>query len=216
MLKSVNQLILGIRQKIKHTILMKKYNMIENRPELSDEEVQKGMDFNNVLSKANKLKFKFWKQVLLPTLAVTTITSLVYVFINYPGESPKSTSIKNTDTVNITSASIEAAETYSVFIGTIVTQKEMLTSKEELLQNGGLSIRGSNLQKKYQITGYTFTTLTPTGISQVNVIGGAYNPELKKLLQQLKSGQTVYFENIAGLDPNNKSITFSPISITIK
>jgi len=195
---------------------MKKYNMIENRPELSEEDVQKGMDFNKVLTRANHLKFNFWKQVFLPTIAVSSIAGLVYVLVYYQTTQPKSNTIKIMDTVNTSSKSIDAIETYSLFIGNVPTQSEMLVSKEELLQHNGLNIKGSNLQKKYQVTGYTFTTLTSTGISQLNFTNGNYSDELKKLLQQLKSGQIVYFENIAGLDSNNKPIAFNPISITIK
>lgn len=190
--------------------------MIENRPELSEEDVQKGMDFNEVLSKAGKFKFNFWKKVFLPTTIISSISGLVFVLVNYQTTESKTDTQKRVDTVNTISKSIEAAETYSLFIGNVATQPEMLLSKEELIQNKGLSIKGSNLQKNYLVSGYTFTTLTPTGISQVNVTNGSYNDELKKLLQQLKSGQIVYFENIIGVDPNNKSITFNPISITIK
>jgi hypothetical protein len=48
------------------------------------------------------------------------------------------------------------------------------------------------------------------------VNGGLFNAEVKDLLKSLKTGQTLYFENIIVQDQNGINNSVQPITVSIK
>ena len=79
-----------------------------------------------------------------------------------------------------------------------------------------LDLKSSIANSKYKLISFTFTTLTKNGISQINVNGGLFNAEVKDLLKSLKTGQTLYFENIIVQDQNGINNSVQPITVSIK
>ena len=60
---------------------MKKYNMIENRKDLSHEDVEKGMDFNKILLNSNTNKKNYWKPaIILFSIITVTLIGLLGFF----------------------------------------------------------------------------------------------------------------------------------------
>jgi hypothetical protein len=195
---------------------MKKYNMIENRKDLSHEEVEKGMDFNKILESSNAIKKSRFKMgVIVSSILCVMIVGIMFFFIGiYAEQEP----IRNIETEAIRSAPTEAlaAETYSIFIGSKVAKGELAFTLEEIKKVKAIDLKSTSNPSNYKLIGFTFTTLTKNGISQINAAGNLFNAEMIELLKSVKVGQTLYLENIILQDQDGKQNKLEPITISIK
>ena len=195
---------------------MKKYNMIENRKDLSHEEVEQGMDFNKILESSNAIKKSRFKMgVIVSSILCVMIVGIMFFFIGiYAEQEP----IRNIETEAISSAPNEAlaAETYSIFIGSKVAKGELAFTLEEIKKVKAIDLKSTSNPSNYKLISFTFTTLTKNGISQINVSGNKFNAEIIELLKSVKTGQNLYFENIIVQDQNASQIAVEPITISIK
>jgi hypothetical protein len=195
---------------------MKKYNMIENRKDLTREEVQEGMDFNKILLNSNTNKKNYWKPAIILFSIITVTLIGLLGFFNI--DSIENNSEIKTEPVILIPTHTEpvAAETYSLFFGNKLAIGELSLSKEEISNIKSLDLKSSIANSKCKLISFTFTTLTKNGISQINVNGGLFNAEVKDLLKSLKTGQTLYFENIIVQDQNGINNSVQPITVSIK
>ena len=195
---------------------MKKYNMIENRKDLTREEVQEGMDFNKILLNSNTNKKNYWKPAII-LFSIITVTLIGLLGFFNTDSIENNTEIK-TEPVILTPTHTEpiTAETYSLFFGNKLAIGELSLTKEELSIIKSLDLKSSIANSNYKLISFTFTTLTKNGISQINVNGGLFNAEVKDLLKSLKTGQTLYFENIIVQDQNGINNSLQPITVSIK
>ena len=195
---------------------MKKYNMIENRKDLSHEEVEKGMDFNKILESSNAIKKSRFKMgVIVSSILCVMIVGIMFFFIGiYAEQEP----IRNIETEAISSSPSEAlaAETYSIFIGSKVAKGELAFTLEEIKKVKAIDLKSSSSTSNYKLISFTFTTLTKNGISQINGAGNLFNAEMIELLKSVKVGQTLYLENIILQDQDGKQNKLEPITISIK
>jgi hypothetical protein len=195
---------------------MKKYNMIENRKNLTREEVEKGMDFNKIIANSNTIKSKFWKPAII-LFSILTITIAGW-FLFFNTNAPESKT--NTETIDesdcVTPNTTIATETYSLFFGNKLAFGQISLTKEELGILKSLDLKSSIGTSNYKLKGFTFTTLTNNGISQINVSGGLFSPEIKAMLKTIKVGQTLYFENIVVEHQNGEKKSLEPITVLIK
>ena len=195
---------------------MKKYNMIENRKDLSHEDVEKGMDFNKILESSNAIKKSRFKMgVIVSSILCVMIVGIMFFFIGiYAEQEP----IRNIETEAISSAPTEAlaAETYSIFIGSKVAKGELAFTLEEIKKVKAIDLKSTSNPSNYKLISFTFTTLTKNGISQINAAGNLFNAEMIELLKSVKVGQTLYLENIILQDQDGKQNKLEPITISIK
>ena len=190
--------------------------MIENRKNLTREEVEKGMDFNKIITNSNTIKSKFWKPaiILFCILAITIAGWLLFFNTNASESKTNIETIDESDCV-IPRTTI-ATETYSLFFGNKLAFGQISLTKEELVVLKSLDLKSSIGTSNYKLKGFTFTTLTNNGISQINVSGGLFSPEIKAMLKTIKVGQTLYFENIVVEHQNGKKKSLEPITVLIK
>ena len=195
---------------------MKKYNMIENRKDLTREDVEEGMDFNKILLNSNTNKKNYWKPAII-LFSIITVT-LIGLLGFFNTDSIKNNTEIKTEPVILTPTHTKpiAAETYSLFFGNKLAIGELSLTKEELSIIKSLDLKSSIANSNYKLISFTFTTLTKNGISQINVNGGLFNAEVKALLKSLKTGQTLYFENIIVQDQNGINNSLRPITVSIK
>ena len=193
---------------------MKKYNMIENRKDLSHEEVEKGMDFNKILESSNAIKKSRFKMGVIVSSILCVMIVGIMLFSIYAEQEP----IRNIEIEAISSAPSEAlaAETYSLFIGSKVAKGELAFTLEEIKKVKAIDLKSTSNPSNYKLISFTFTTLTKNGISQINVSGNKFNAEIIELLKSVKTGQNLYFENIIVQDQNASQIAVEPITISIK
>jgi len=195
---------------------MKKYNMIENRKDLSHEEVEKGMDFNKILESSNAIKKSRFKMgVIVSSILCVMIVGIMFFLTGiYAEQLP----IRNIETEAVSSApsAALAAETYSLFLGSKVAKGELAFTLEEIKKVKALDVKSSSNPSNYQLMSFTFTTLTKNGISQINAAGNLFNAEMIELLKSIKVGQTLYLENIILQDLDGKQNKLEPITISIK
>ena len=195
---------------------MKKYNMIENRKDLSHEEVEKGMDFNKILESSNAIKKSRFKMgVIVSSILCVMIVGIMFFFIGiYAEQEP----IRNIETEAISSSPSEAlaAETYSIFIGSKVAKGELAFTLEEIKKVKAIDLKSTSNPSNYKLISFTFTTLTKNGISQINAAGNLFNAEMIELLKSVKVGQTLFLENIILQDQDGKQNKLEPITISIK
>lgn len=190
--------------------------MIENRKDLTREEVQEGMDFNKILLNSNTNKKNYWKPAII-LFSIITVTLIGLLGFFNTDSIENNTEIK-TEPVILIPIHTEpvAADTYSLFFGNKLAMGELSLSKEEISNIKSLDLKSSIANSKYKLISFTFTTLTKNGISQINVNGGLFNAEVKDLLKSLKTGQTLYFENIIVQDQNGINNSVQPITVSIK
>ena len=190
--------------------------MIENRKDLTREEVEEGMDFNKILLNSNTNKKNYWKPAII-LFSIITVTLIGLLGFFNTDSIENNTEIK-TEPVILTPTHTEpiTAETYSLFFGNKLAIGELSLTKEELSIIKSLDLKSSIANSNYKLISFTFTTLTKNGISQINVNGGLFNAEVKALLKSLKTGQTLYFENIIVQDQNGINNSLQPITVSIK
>jgi len=195
---------------------MKKYNMIENRNDLSHEEVEKGMDFNKILESSNAIKKSRFKMgVIVSSILCVMIVGIMFFFI---GIDAAQLPIRDIETEAVSSApsAVLAAETYSLFIGSKVAKGDVAFTLEEIKKVKAIDVKSSSSTSNYKLMSFTFTTLTKNGISQINAAGNLFNAEMTELLKSVKVGQTLYLENIILQDRDGKQNKLEPITISIK
>ena len=193
---------------------MKKYNMIENRKDLSHEDVEKGMDFNKILESSNAIKKSRFKMGVIVSSILCVMIVGIILFSIYAEQEP----IRNIETEAISSAPSEAlaAETYSIFIGSKVAKGELAFTLEEIKKVKAIDLKSSSSTSNYKLISFTFTTLTKNGISQINAAGNLFNAEMIELLKSVKVGQTLFLENIILQDQDGKQNKLELITISIK
>ena len=195
---------------------MKKYNMIENRKDLSHEEVEKGMDFNKILESSNAIKKSRFKMgVIVSSILCVMIVGVVF-FLNTIAPVEQMNHQKQNTAISSSPSEALAAETYSIFIGSKVAKGELAFTLEEIKKVKAIDLKSTSNPSNYKLISFTFTTLTKNGISQINVSGNKFNAEIIELLKSVKTGQNLYFENIIVQDQNASQIAVEPITISIK
>ena len=193
---------------------MKKYNMIENRNDPTQKEVEEGMDFNKILENNKSVKSKFLKPIIILISLTSLVTLGVFILINVNTNGNKVNSNYLPKTIEKNEPS--SIETYSLYFGNKLAIGEVLMKKDELIILKSIDIKGSQASSNFKLIGFTLTTLTKTGISQINVVGNVFNSELKEMFKSMKSGQNLYFENIMIQDNVGNKTNVDPITVLIK
>ena len=196
---------------------MKKYNMIENRPELSQKEVEEGMDFQKVLNKSASVPKSYFKWIIIAA-AVIALIVIAVLFITYNPSKKTEVESKVAESTNFENiqSKTTTVETFSVFIGSHLVKGELSLSKEEFLKLESLNIKSSQANSKFKLLSFTFTALTKNGISQINCNDAVFNSEIKAIQNKLSVGQTVYFENILILNGQGKQQLLESITVSVK
>ena len=193
---------------------MKKYNMIENRNDLTQKEVEEGMDFNKILENNKSIKSKFLKPAIILISLISLVTLGVFILFNTNPKENKINSISLSNPIEKNESS--SIETYSLYFGSKLAVGEVLMKKDELTVLKSIDVKGSQAISNFKLVGFTLTTLTKNGISQINVVGNIFNSELKELFKSMKLGQNLYFENIMIQDIAGNKTTLDPITVLIK
>jgi hypothetical protein len=193
---------------------MKKYNMIENRNDLTQKEVEEGMDFNKILENNKSIKSKFLKPAIILISLISLVTLGVFILFNTNPKENKINSISLSNPIEKNESS--SIETYSLYFGSKLAVGEVLMKKDELTVLKSIDVKGSQATSNFKLVGFTLTTLTKNGISQINVVGNIFNSELKELFKSMKLGQNLYFENIMIQDIAGNKTTLDPITVLIK
>ncbi len=197
---------------------MKKYNMIENRQELTPQEVEQGMDFKKVLSESSTSSKSNLKLFASISVVLFLLGIALFFLIDFqPSKNSESESNLNVpaqiDTITDKAPSIE---TYTLFIGSHEAKGDLVISKSELLKIESLEIKSSTSISSFKLVGFTFTTLTKNGISQINSTNDGFNKEIKDLINSMKVGQIIYIENIIVQDDQGKKQPMPTVSISVK
>lgn len=197
---------------------MKKYNMIENRQELTPQEVEQGMDFKKVLSESSTSSKSNLKLIAIISVVLFLLGIALFFLIDFKPTKNSESESKQQVSVQLDSLSEKSLsiETYSLFIGSHEAKGEIVIFKSELLKIESLEIKSSASISSFKLVGFTFTTLTKNGISQVNSTNDGFNREIKDLINSMKVGQTIYIENIIVQDEQGKKQSIPAVSISIK
>jgi hypothetical protein len=193
---------------------MKKYNMIEDRNDLTQKEVEEGMDFNKILENNKSIKSKFLKPAIILISLTALVTVCIFILININPEEIKVNTNSLPQTIEKNESS--AIETYSLYFGSKLAVGEVLIKKDELTVLKSIDVKGSQAISNFKLVGFTLTTLTKNGISQINIEGNTFSSEMKELFKSIKSGQNLYFENIMIQDRTGAKSTVNPITVLIK
>jgi hypothetical protein len=195
---------------------MKKYNMIENRKDLSHEDVEKGMDFNKILQSSNAIKKSRFKMGVIVSSILCVMIVGIFFFLNTIASVDQMNHQKQNTAVSSAPSEVLVAETYSLFIGSKVAKGDVAFTLEEIKKVKAIDVKSSSSTSNYKLMSFTFTTLTKNGISQINAAGNLFNAEMTELLKSVKVGQTLYLENIILQDRDGKQNKLEPITISIK
>jgi flagellar basal body-associated protein FliL len=197
---------------------MKKYNMIENRPELSQKEVEEGMDFRKVLSESSTSSKSNLKLIAIISVVLFLLGIALFFLIDF--QSTKNSESESKQQVPVQFDSLKekslSIETFTLFIGSYEAKGDLVISKSELLKVESLEIKSSVSVSSFKLVGFTFTTLTKNGISQINSTNDGFNKEIKDLINSMKVGQIIYIENIIVQDELGKKQPMPTVSISIK
>lgn len=193
---------------------MKKYNMIEDRNDLTQKEVEEGMDFNKILENNKSIKSKFLKPAIILISLISLVTLGIFILFN---TNPKEIKV-NTNSLPQTIEKNESSsiETYSLYFGSKLAVGEVLMKKDELTVLKSIDVKGSQSISNFKLVGFTLTTLTKTGISQINIEGNTFSSEMIELFKSIKSGQNLHFENIMIQDRTGTKSIVNPITVLIK
>lgn len=145
---------------------MKNNKILENRPELTGEQIMHGMDFNKIKNNAALAKSALLKSLIIKgLLGVTIISSAVLIYINYKPSIPENTQIVRVDTTKI----IGPTEKDSSFIYEKTASDKKTTSVvESKTQLNNQVIANPLLRDTIEMN---LTTANNTGISaNVNVL----------------------------------------------
>lgn len=197
---------------------MKKYNMIENRQELTPQEVEQGMDFKKVLSESSTSSKSNLKLFASISVVLFLLGIALFFLIDFqPSKNSESESNLNVPTqIDTLSDKAPSIDTYTLFIGSQEAKGDLVISKSELLKVESLEIKSSTSISSFKLVGFTFTTLTKKGISQINSTNDGFNKEIKDLINSMKVGQIIYIENIIVQDEQGKKQPMPTVSISIK
>ena len=190
--------------------------MIENRKDLTHEEVEKGMDFNKILKNSNAIKKGRLKLTIMVSSIISITVTGIIVFFNTHSSKNVTPNHPETTPINIQQPQALATETYSLFIGNKVAKGELACTVEEIRKIKSIDLKSTSNQPTFKLISFTFTTLTKNGISQINVTGNLFNAEIIELLKTVKAGQTLYLENIIVQDQNASQTNLEPITVSIK
>jgi len=193
---------------------MKKYNMIENRNDLTQKEVEEGMDFNKILENNKSIKSKFLKPAIILISLISLVALGIFILFNTNPKENKINSISLSNPIEKNESS--SIETYSLYFGSKLAVGEVLMEKDELTVLKSIDVKGSQAISNFKLVGFTLTTLTKNGISQINIEGSTFSSEMKELFKSIKSGQNLYFENIMIQDRTGAKSTVNPITVLIK
>ena len=188
--------------------------MIENRNDLTQKEVEEGMDFNKILENNKSIKSKFLKPAIILISLISLVTLGVFILFNTNPKENKINSISLSNPIEKNESS--SIETYSLYFGSKLAVGEVLMKKDELTVLKSIDVKGSQAISNFKLVGFTLTTLTKNGISQINIEGNTFSSEMKELFKSIKSGQNLYFENIMIQDRTGAKSTVNPITVLIK
>ena len=199
---------------------MKKYNMIENRPELTPQEVEQGMDFKKVLSESSTSSKSNLKLIAIISVVLFLLSIALFFLIDFKPTKNSESESESKQQVPVQLDSLTekslSIETFTLFIGSHEAKGDLVISKSELLKVESLEIKSSASISSFKLVGFTFTTLTKNGISQINSTNDGFNKEIKDLINSMKAGQTIYIENIIVQDDQGKKQPMPTVSISIK
>ena len=197
---------------------MKKYNMIENRQELTPHEVEQGMDFKKVLSESSTSSKNNLKLIAIISVVLFLLGIALFFLIDFQSTKNSESELKQQVPVQLDSLTEKSLsiETFTLFIGSHEAKGDLVISKSELLNVESLEIKSSASISSFKLVGFTFTTLTKNGISQINSTNDGFNKEIKDLINPMKAGQTIYIENIIIQDDQGKKQPMPTVSISIK
>ncbi len=197
---------------------MKKYNMIENRQELTPQEVEQGMDFKKVLSESSTSSKSNLKLIAIISVVLFLLGIALFFLIDFKSTKNSESESKQQVPVQFDSLTEKSLsiETFTLFIGSHEAKGDLVISKSELLKVESLEIKSSASISSFKLVGFTFTTLTKNGISQINSTNDGFNKEIKDLINSMKAGQTIYIENIIVQDDQGKKQPMPTVSISIK
>lgn len=188
--------------------------MIENRNDLTQKEVEEGMDFNKILENNKSIKSKFLKPAIILISLISLVALGIFILFNTNPKENKINSISLSNPIEKNESS--SIETYSLYFGSKLAVGEVLMEKDELTVLKSIDVKGSQAISNFKLVGFTLTTLTKNGISQINIEGSTFSSEMKELFKSIKSGQNLYFENIMIQDRTGAKSTVNPITVLIK
>jgi 3-phosphoglycerate kinase len=143
--------------------------------------------------------------------------ALFFLIDFQPSKNSESESNLNVPTqIDTLSDKAPSIDTYTLFIGSQEAKGDLVISKSELLKEESLEIKSSTSISSFKLVGFTFTTLTKKGISQINSTNDGFNKEIKDLINSMKVGQIIYIENIIVQDEQGKKQPMPTVSISIK
>lgn len=188
--------------------------MIEDRNDLTQKEVEEGMDFNKILENNKSIRSKFLKPAKILISLISLVTLGIFILFN---TNPKEIKV-NTNSLPQTIEKNESSsiETYSLYFGSKLAVGEVLMKKDELTVLKSIDVKGSQSISNFKLVGFTLTTLTKTGISQINIEGNTFSSEMIELFKSIKSGQNLHFENIMIQDRTGTKSIVNPITVLIK
>ena len=192
--------------------------MIENRQELTPQEVEQGMDFKKVLSESSTSSKSNLKLFASISVVLFLLGIALFFLIDFqPSKNSESESNLNVpaqiDTITDKAPSIE---TYTLFIGSHEAKGDLVISKSELLKIESLEIKSSTSISSFKLVGFTFKNIKKNGISQINSTNDGFNKEIKDLINSMKVGQIIYIENIIVQDDQGKKQPMPTVSISVK
>jgi hypothetical protein len=112
---------------------MKNYKIIENRPELSKEQLKEGMDFNKIKINAGIAKIALLKSILIKgILGIVIVSSGIFIYKTISNSSPESKSITTIDSAKNTNILLVDSQNIDVKLNneTVVESKVPLLFKK--------------------------------------------------------------------------------------
>ena len=101
---------------------MKNYKILENRPELTNEQIIQGMDFNKIKNNAALAKAALLKSLVIKGLLGTVIiSSIVYIYKNNEPSITERAQVISADTANIISPAEN--DSSAIYTGIIIDKK---------------------------------------------------------------------------------------------
>ncbi len=188
--------------------------MIENRSDLTQKEVEEGMDFNKILENNKSVKNMFLKPAIILISLISLVTLGIFILFNTNSKKIKVNSNSLPNPIEKNESLV--IETYSLYFGSKLAVGEVLMKKDEFTVLKSIDVKGSQATSNFKLVGFTLTTLTKTGISQINIEGNTFSSEMKELFKSIKSGQNLYFENIMIQDRTGTKSIVNPITVLIK
>jgi hypothetical protein len=152
---------------------MEKNKILENRPELTNEQIMQGMDFNKIKNNAALAKSALLKSLIIKgLLGVIILSSAVLVFINYKPSIPEKTQTLLVDTTKINS--LTEKDSLVIYTKTTIDKKTTIVVEPQTQLNNPMTVLSlqKDTSEKY------ITTSNNTGIkADVNIVKNETLPE---------------------------------------